>query len=146
MWEKYASMSSSLKTGIGAFYRHNLRLLDADNPYLGMLTAPPFFPSTPHHIEGFNWSFILGGSACRITWTTPKDWYLYIVGSYRLNWDYSPNYNIYWKQLPVRGSKWGFQDWVHPVNSGDEIFIRLRVLDEQGRLSPVTHFIKKPVP
>lgn len=145
MWEKYASMSSSLRTGIGAFYRHNLRLLDADNPYLTMNETPPFTPGTPEHVQGFTWSFTV---ACYvlINWDAPQDNDLWILGSYRLNWDYSPDYNIYWKQLPVRLSSWGFQLWTHPVGTGDEIFIKLRSMDTWGRQSPVTHHIKLVVP
>lgn len=145
MWEKYASLSAKYKCGTGAFYAHNVRILAAFSCTSWMLTAPPFFPATPHHVEGYDWSFA-GASTVRMTWDTPRDPNLWIVPSYRLNWDYSPTYNIYWKQIPVVNSTFGTYDWIHPVPTGTEIFLRLRSMDKQGRVSPITHKIKKVVP
>lgn len=145
LWEKYASMSSSLRTGIGAYYRHNLRLLSASSEYLPPKQTPPHFPDTPQHIQGFTWSFTPGCN-CYIQWDEPQSNTEWIVGTYRLNWDYAVGYNIYWKQIMARLSAYGFYLWTHPISTGNEIFIRLESMDEWGRRSPLSHYIKKVVP
>lgn len=144
LWEKFATLKSGLRTGIGAFMRMNMRLLSADHPELIAVSTPPHTPGTPEHVQGYGWSFV-GASTARISWDAPQTSQTFVQMYHRLNWDYSPTYNIYWKHTKTVRSDCGQYDWVHPYPIGTDIHIKVKSMDRWGRQSPFTHRIKRVV-
>jgi len=144
LWEKYGQRKTDTRTGIGAYMQANARLLNADHPELVKVEHPPPTPSTPMAVQNFQWTFITPSTA-RIQWTLPAVSTTFIQVFHRLNWDYSPTYNIYWAHVITVRSDCGQYDWLHPYPIGTDLFIKLRSLDKWGRTSPYTHKDKKIV-
>lgn len=145
LWNKYGSRKQGTKSGLGAFMQANMRLLAADHPELVRVDHPPPTPSTPMALQNFNWSYA-GASLARITWNNPLDSETFVQFFHRLNWDYSPSYNVYWRQTATVRSDCGQYDWLHPYPTGTDLFIRSKTIDKWGRTSPFTHRIKIVVP
>jgi hypothetical protein len=145
LWEKYGQTKKDCKTGIGAFMQANMRLLAADNIELTQIDNPPFTPSTPMAVQNFSWDWLTASTA-RIEWNNPLATTTYIQLFHRLNWDYTPTYNIYWVHVVTTNSDSGYYDWTHPYPTGTDVHIKVRSIDTHGRTSPYTHRIKKVVP
>jgi hypothetical protein len=144
LWEKYGQRNKGSKSGIGAFIQANMRLLSADNPDLIQVDHPPFTPSTPMAVQNFNWDW-LTASIARIQWDDPLNSNTYIQFFHRLNWDYTPDYHIYWAHTATVNSYPGYYDWTHPYPTGTDVHIKARTIDAFGRVSPFTQRIKRVV-
>jgi hypothetical protein len=145
LWEKYGQRHPGTRTGIGAFMQANMRLLAANNIGLTQIDNPPFTPLTPTAVQEFSWYFLTASTA-RISWTAPDNNQIYVQTFHRLNWDYSPDYNIYWKFTETYLSTISPRNWTHGYPTGTDIHIKMRSIDKWGRTSPQTHKIKLVVP
>jgi len=145
LWQKYSEKNTGTRSGIGAYMQANLRLLSADCEGLTQIDHPPPYPHRPPQITGFSWSLVYSTTA-HIQWATPLATDHYIQIWHRLNWDYSPSYNVHWAQVATVRADCGQYDWLHPYPIGTDLFIKLRSMDKWGRTSPDTHTIKRVVP
>jgi len=145
LWEKYGQTKKDTRTGIGAFLQSNMRLLAADNNALTQVDHPPQTPSTPTAAAGFTWHFV-GASIAQIQWSTPLSTTTYIQALHRLNWDYSPSYNVYWAITKTVASNPGLYNWLHTYPTNTKISLKLKTMDTYGRISPFTHKLSCLVP
>lgn len=142
LWEKYGQRKQDTKCGLGAYIQANIRLLAANHPELIQIDSPPPTPGTPPQIQGFTWSFI-DWSTIKITWTAPLVSTHYMQIFHRLEWNYSPEYNLHWAHVATVRSDCGEYIFNHSYPPTTDIYIKLRVLDRWGRIGPYTHTIKE---
>lgn len=156
LWGEFASMTKDLRSGQGAFHRHNYRLRMSDHQALGCIYSPPTVPATPEFPLGFCVTPIDGTHFC-FTWTSPINVCLFITGNYKLPSGIccqfptygdcpDPGYSPGDRFIKTERSDQGYLVMTHTWPSGLALKFKVKSIDHWGRISPWSHWLSAAVP
>ncbi|MEJ2626959.1 MAG: hypothetical protein P8078_00155 [bacterium] len=155
LWQSFAKMSHSYKTGRGAFRGLNQKLLSADHPSLGCIDTPPITPGTPTFPTGFCVS-AAGSCQMQITWSGPANASTFITAYFHLHDGFCCIFPTY-GNCPTTGesskprfigtcvSSAGTIYHNHAWPVGTLLFYYILAMDAYGRQTPKTHRLKLKV-
>jgi hypothetical protein len=137
LWDKHASLSEGILTGVNSFLRMNMRLLGADYSTLTAVDTPPKTPSTPEAVVGAS-VVVVSSIRDDIYWSSPATYDTYIQVYFSVEPGFSFKNKEKWRLLSTLPSALGVYTNHHDYPSLIPRRYRCRTIDSAGRVSPYT--------